>query len=74
MVHTRIPCTYKRIYNMVDLQYLVYRNKQMKEGCLSSGFLELEFNTGILVHEICKGRRLRRMVVEEAREARERAG
>ena len=46
----------------------------MKEGCLSSGFLELEFNTGILVHEICKGRRLRRMVVKEAREAREQVG
>ena len=59
---------------MVDLQYLVYRNKLMKKGCLSSGFLELELNTGILVCEICKGRTLRRTGVKEAGEARERGG
>lgn len=65
------PAPTNVIYNMVDLQYLVYRNKLMKEGCLGSGFPELEFNMGILVHEICKGRTLRRMVVKEARVARE---
>lgn len=45
----------------------------MKEGCLSSGFPEVEPNMGILVLEVCKGRTLGRMEAREAREARERA-
>lgn len=58
---------------MVDAHYIVYRNKLMKAGCLSSGFREPEPSMGILVPEIYKGRTFGSMGVREAGWARGRA-